>query len=180
MVDVFRTLCEPRLPANPVDDTGHQITLDARVSIPVGLTERSLASLVTFVLQHEGVSEDCEIAFRLTSDHDIRQMHCEFMGLDSATDIMTFPYQGAGEQIPDGAPGMVGGDIVISVEQASAQAANAGWSTLDELRFLVIHGVLHLVGWDDHDEKARQAMLKRQGDLLKMWQARNDLAVGAS
>lgn len=161
--------------------SGHQINLNAEVSIPDGLTEASLASLIEFVLQCEQVKEAWILSFRFTGDEDIQRMHRAFMGLDSPTDIMTFPYLSEHEQIASGDQDIAGGDIIISVDRASAQAIEAGWSTLDELRFLSIHGMLHLAGWDDHDPEARAAMMDRQSALLVQWMNENqkDLALGS-
>lgn len=163
-----------------MDDPGHQISLNAEVSIPDSLTEASLASLIEFVLRREQVKEAWILSFRFTGDEGIQRMHREFMGLDSPTDIMTFPYLSEHEQIASGDQDMAGGDIIISVDRASAQAIEAGWSTLDELRFLSIHGVLHLAGWDDHDPEARAAMLDRQAALLVQWMnaSHKDVALG--
>ena len=105
-------------------------------------------------------------------DAEMQRMNRAFMGLDSPTDIMTFPHEtddwafGGGDD--DDARG---GDIVISVETASAQAVEGGWEPGDELRFLIAHGLLHLLGWDDRDDADRAAMLERQRALLASWDA---------
>src|SRR5690606_32454527 len=115
-----------------------------------------------FGLAAEGATGDWEIEVVLGDDDMLQQLHRDFMGLDSPTDIMTFPDV---DERGD-APVVTGGQMYISVDQAAAQAPEFGLSTTDELQFLVLHGVLHLCGWDDATGPMRTAMLARQTDLL--------------
>jgi len=144
-----------------------QVTAD--VDVPSGVSAAALSGLVEFVLDQEGAKGDWNFGIRFTSDEALQRMHHEFMGTDTPTDIMTFPY-GNGDT---GFPGFVveesGGDLVISVDRARENAQLARWSVEEELMFLVAHGVLHLLGWDDLSESDRQAMLARQHHLLKEW-----------
>lgn len=98
------------------------------------------------------------IAIVLTTDDHLQSLHHQHLQDDSPTDVMTFPYSSEDEP--------VSGDIVISVDTAARQAAAEGWDLEDELVFIVIHGVLHLCGWDDHDEDARERMLERQREIM--------------
>ncbi len=72
---------------------------------------------------------DWEIALVLTSDAHLTELHAEFMGIPEPTDIMTFP---SDEEL--------GGDIVISIEQAERQRHDDEWDLASEVRFLVTHG----------------------------------------
>jgi probable rRNA maturation factor len=84
------------------------------------------------------------------------------MGIDTPTDIMTFPTdESAGEPH--------GGELAISVDHAMTQAVAWGHSPEEEIAFLVVHGLLHLVGWRDDTEEQRQRMLGRQNDLIDRW-----------
>lgn len=141
--------------------------METDLPLPVPVSHSSLNSLIAFALNDEGVDGAWEIALLFTSDERIQAMHGQFMGLDSPTDIMTFPYE-AGESVPS-AMASRGGDIVISVETAALHAADAGWQVADELRFLTLHGVLHILGWDDADPNQRTAMLTRQSDVIDRW-----------
>jgi probable rRNA maturation factor len=124
--------------------------------------ESDLRALAPFVLSQEGQRGRWIVSFALTTDEHLRDLHREFMGIDEETDVMTFPLDGNNER---------GGDIVISVDRAAEQAAEAGHSLSDEIRFLAVHGLLHLCGWDDRDDPSREAMLARQSALIQTYLA---------
>ena len=147
------------------------VTVEADTTLPVDITEEALAALVHHVLTEEGQGGAWEIGIRFVDDPTMQRAHREFMGIDTPTDIMTFPYGGeAFDELPGaGAPGIIssGGDLLISTDRAAEHARDAGWDTSSELRFLVCHGVLHLLGWDDATDEQRAAMLGRQFALLE-------------
>lgn len=119
-----------------------------------------LESLVRHALTAEKQTGEWDISIALVSDDELRRLHRDFMGLDSVTDIMTFPYGGDA----------LGGDIAISVDRAAEQAPEYGLSAWEEIRFLAVHGVLHLCGWDDGDDEARRRMLTRQAEIVESWE----------
>ena len=63
--------------------------------------------------------------------------------------------------------GVALGDIVISAETAQRQAKEAGWGLQEEMRFLLMHGILHLLGWKDDTPPRRRQMLARQREILE-------------
>lgn len=127
---------------------------------PPGLREDALASLCAFTLTEEGASGEWEIAVALVTDERLQHLHRDFMGIDSPTDIMTFPYD---------EPGQRGGDLVISVDHAWSQAAAWGLTPAEEIGYLVVHGTLHLLGWTDEDDVLRDGMLRRQTEIFERW-----------
>jgi probable rRNA maturation factor len=131
--------------------------------VPAGITESRLVELVEFGLAAEGATGQWQIELVLGDDGLLQQLHRDFMGLDSPTDIMTFPeIEETGDRQV-----VTGGQVYISVDRAAAQAPDFGLSVADELQFLVLHGVLHLCGWDDATDTMRSAMLDRQAELLR-------------
>ena len=84
------------------------------------------------------------VSIVLAGDAGVRRLNREFRGKDASTDVLSFP-SGVSE-LPDGTRPL--GEIVISVPQAERQAEAAGHSLASELRLLVIHGYLHLLGYD--------------------------------
>jgi probable rRNA maturation factor len=74
----------------------------------------------------------------ISDDRELRRLNRQFLGADYATDVLSFPLNDNG----------VLGEMAISADRAAAQAREFGHSQLDEIRILMLHGVLHLVGMD--------------------------------
>lgn len=125
------------------------------------------------------MSSSAEVSVFLTGDEEIRELNSRFRGKDKATDVLSFPMTEAGvapdeeglAKGPGKAPLLLPillGDIVISVETARSQAASYGVSTLEEVSRLLIHGALHLIGYE-HVNGGRQAakMKLKEDESLK-------------
>lgn len=158
------------------DDARPVVTMQADVPLPEDLTESRLTSLAAHILREEGVTGEWPLGVHFVDDATMQAAHVEFMGIDEPTDIMTFPYaddesDDFGPWVPEaeGDEAGSGGDLLISVDRAAENAAEAGWSTGRELFFLVAHGMLHLLGWDDATDADRTAMLERQEEMLIRW-----------
>ncbi|MEA2528007.1 MAG: putative rRNA maturation factor [Thermomicrobiales bacterium] len=138
------------------------VEIDVVVAIdgPVPVEPSQLAALVEYALSAEGASGEWTVAVVLTGDEHLRQLHRDFMGIDEETDVMTFPLS------EDGSRDEQGGDIVISVDRAAEQGAEAGQTVADEIRFLAVHGVLHLCGWNDDTSERRNGMHARQTEII--------------
>ena len=116
-----------------------------------------------------------EISLMFTDDAEIRELNREHRNIDRATDVLSFPlleYDEEGNIIeeymdfnPDGE--MFLGDIVISLERASAQAEEYGHSFEREIGFLTVHSMLHLFGYDHMTPEDEEEMFGYQEDILK-------------
>jgi probable rRNA maturation factor len=142
------------------------VTIDERVMMPPGFSAADIEQVVAAVLHAESATGPWEVSVAFTSDADLQVLHRDYLDDDSPTDIMTFPFEDDGDWAGVGET-VRGGDIAISVDRAAEQAADGNWSTSSELRFLVAHGVLHLLGWDDSTPEKRVAMLDRQSAILE-------------
>ena len=93
-----------------------------------------------------GKAED-ELSILITDDEEIQDLNRRFRGIDHTTDVLSFPQ---GDGVPGtGSPGgCVLGDVVISMDRAEAQSVEFGVSVEEELSRLLIHGALHLMGFD--------------------------------
>ena len=132
---------------------------------PPGVVGDELETLAAFVLSSEGATGYWEITVALVDDARLQSLHRDFMGIDTPTDIMAFPAdKPAGET--------QGGELVISVDHAVTQAGAWDLSPGDEIAFLTVHGLLHLLGWRDDTNEQRQSMLERQQDLIAQWRQR--------
>lgn len=145
----------------------HDVVIDAQTAVPLSITEQRVRSLLTHVLDDEGIEDEWELAIQFVDDPTMQSAHVEFMDIDEPTDIMTFPY--AADDDDTWGDSASGGDLMISVDRAKANAQDAGWDEEQELLFLIVHGILHLAGWDDHSDSDRTAMLARQHELLTSW-----------
>lgn len=147
----------------------HEITIESQVELPEVINEESILALVTHVLHSEGVHDPWLIGIQFVDDPSMQAAHVEFMDIDEPTDIMTFPYADDDDVWGEM---QAGGDLIISVDRARSHAHYAGWAVEDEIFFLITHGLLHLLGWDDTSESERERMLNRQRALLDTWDER--------
>lgn len=104
------------------------------------------------------------IAIGLMNDEQIAGLHEQFMGDPSPTDVLTFDLR-EGPEIPE-----VEGDIAVSVETARRQARRFRTDARSEILRYVVHGVLHLLGYDDHTPSGRARMRREENRVLKMLQ----------
>lgn len=114
-------------------------------------------------LEHLNSAVDGDLTLVVTGDEQLRELNAQFLGIDAPTDVLSFP---ADEVDPDSAAPYLG-DIVISYPRALAQAAQAGHSTDAELQLLVVHGVLHLLGYDHAEDEDKAAMWAEQSAVLE-------------
>jgi probable rRNA maturation factor len=127
-----------------------------------------LNELVLATISQEGFDSHATVGLLITSDSRIRRLNLQYRGQDSVTDILAFA-SGEGSDgfvSPPSAPSHLG-DIVVSYPRAVAQAAEYGHPVEEELDRLVIHGVLHLLGYDDQTQEDREAMWRRQEAMVR-------------
>jgi probable rRNA maturation factor len=108
-----------------------------------GLDPASVERLVTGVLGDLALSGTCALSVCLVSDEEIRVLNREHRALDEVTDVLSFPVDGL-DPLPQGMERELG-DVVISLAQARRQAEDG---ELEELTTLLVHGLLHLAGFD--------------------------------
>lgn len=126
-----------------------------------------LRRAVLATLVHQQVEESAELAVVLIGDKAMRELNRRHRGVDAPTDILAFPDETRGPFVD--APGLPRylGDVVISFHRAQTQAAEAGHDVKAELQLLVVHGVLHLLGYDDVAEEQRAHMWAVQAEILQ-------------
>ena len=145
---------------------GPNVVTDDRRSVATDDADISdLAELLAAVLAAEGVRADAECSLSLVDPDEIAELKAQYLEGDGApTDVLSFPIDGL-EQ-PEGGEGWMVGDVVVCPAVAAAQASGHAGTTADELALLVVHGGLHLVGWDHATEDQRQAMWSRERELM--------------
>ena len=113
---------------------------------------------------------DClnqEVSILLTADADIRELNQQFRSVDQATDVLSFP-QNAEEDPP--IPGeLILGDIAVSLDTAQVQAIEHGLTFEEEIILLLIHGILHLLGYDHEiSEQEEEKMRSKTRELFNL------------
>lgn len=115
-----------------------------------GVDLEVLHQLAERVMGGEGVPPGTGLALVITGDPEIREMNHRFLGIDAPTDVLSFPDE-AGDFVQGIADEAYLGDIAISIDTAGRQAQDFGHPLADELAHLLVHGILHLCGYD-HEE----------------------------
>ncbi|HXX52928.1 MAG TPA: rRNA maturation RNase YbeY [Thermodesulfovibrionales bacterium] len=129
------------------------------------LKRDSLALLTAFHLNK------AELGILLVSDRQMKRLNFLYRSLNTPTDVLSFPlYEQRGE-IPDDRESLVG-DIVINLNAAARQSSLYGLTSYNEVRRLLIHGFLHLLGYDHERNPYQQKKMRRQeSDLRKALEA---------
>lgn len=104
-----------------------------------------------------------EVTIRITSDAVVRELNRRFRRVDAATDVLSFSVAPPPPGAPAGQP-VAGGDLAISWETAERQAARCGHGLETEIRVLILHGLLHLAGYDHERDQGR---MRRMEDHLR-------------
>ncbi len=117
------------------------------------------------ILAHALESTKPEVSILLLDDSGMAELNQKYRGLSRSTDVLSFPMY-TPEELEKIQPEILG-DVVISVETAQRQAASAGCALWEEIARLLIHGVLHLLGFD-HERSASdgRAMRARESRIL--------------
>ena len=130
---------------------------------------------VNMALDAEGVDVPCIVSVMLTDDEGIHAVNREFRGVDSATDVLSFPMNELTPGAFDAAMcernmdtgTVLLGDMMISVPRCQAQGEEFGHGYEREIMYLTVHSVLHLLGYDHVDEgEMKRAMRAREKAIM--------------
>ena len=132
-----------------------------------------IRKVIRTALAAEGVDFPCEVDVLITDDEAIHQVNLDMRGVDRSTDVLSFPeFDLTPGQLPeaedaDPGTGLVPlGDMVISWEHVTAQAKEYGHSNRRELAYLVVHSVLHLLGYDHLDEGPQKKQMRAREEAI--------------
>ena len=126
--------------------------------------------LALFVLGMEGVPEASELSIALVAEDEMARLNEQYRGIAAPTDVLSF---GCDEPCPTpGDEPVTLGDVVIAPAVAERQAAELGHSVEHELDVLLVHGVLHLLGYDHEADEDAAVMTAREAALLDAYAAR--------
>ncbi|MCK5892470.1 MAG: rRNA maturation RNase YbeY [Aeromicrobium sp.] len=136
-----------------------------------GVDVVALTRLCRFVMRRMRLHPATELTVRLVEPDTIATLNEQWMGKKGPTDVLSFPMDELtpgrdDEEAPEGYLG----DIALCPQVAEQQAPAAGHSTSDEVDLLLVHGILHLLGYDHAEPEEHREMFGLQGRLLVEWQ----------
>lgn len=129
--------------------------IDILVNNEIGfpLDETSLKELVGLILADHGFQQG-EVSLAIVSDPTIHALNRRHLQHDYPTDVLSFVLEMTEDRLE--------GEVIVSGETASRLAASYGWSAEAELMLYLVHGCLHLVGFDDQSEPDRESMRRQE------------------
>ncbi len=144
----------------------HVVLVSIGEPFTASVSEDRLEGIARRVLETED-TPTIELSVTVTDDETIRSLNREYAGEDKVTDVLSFS-QREGEEFaspPDGVPPL--GEVLIAYPQAARQAAERGHSADEEVARLLIHGVLHLLGYDHAEPEEERRMRAREEALAR-------------
>ena len=154
----------------PRPDGGITVEVDDRRADEAGVPPVDVdrwRRLAAGVLSDEGVPAGAEVGLLFVDEDTMADLNRRHMGAEGPTDVLAFPLDGAGEGGAGTGPGILVGDVVVCVEVARAAAEERGVPVDDELALLVVHGLLHLLGYDHAEDGEAAAMRRRERRHLR-------------
>jgi probable rRNA maturation factor len=146
------------------------VTLSDEQDDPVPLDD--LVRLAKLVMDGEGLGAGTSVSIRLVEAATIAELNEAHMGEQGPTDVLSFPIEdaapGSPPIAPSGGPPVELGDVFIAPSVVRTNAGRDGVSFDDEMALMVVHGMLHLLGWDHVDDDDAVAMEKREGEMLSL------------
>lgn len=134
----------------------------------------SLIQVTKHLLSAEQV-KSAEISLVFVDDPEIHQINRDYLQHDYPTDVISFLLNERqvenlpnSTEIPRGRNQVVEGEVVVSTETAQRESENYNWSPEEETVLYVIHGLLHLAGYDDLTDAERTLMRRRERDIMKL------------
>ena len=157
----------------------YQIPVTIKAPFRGRLDRAALRRLAVRVLKAEGVAPPAEVGLVVTDDETLRDLNRRYRGLDEPTDVLSFGHEPFDRlrtepfdrlrtepfvTPPDGVRRL--GEVILSYPTAERQAQEAGHSVQNEAAHLMVHGLLHLVGYDHDDPEDERRMRAREEELL--------------
>lgn len=142
------------------------------------IDEAFLREVAERTLAEEQVA-GAEISVAVVDNATIHRLNRQYLQHDDETDVLSFVLQvegrqefSPGESGPRGAGKRIEGEVILSAEMAARRAAEFLWSPHHEVVLYLVHGLLHLVGYDDLTEVEQRVMREREGAILRIWNLR--------
>ena len=152
--------------------------MEVLVSVEHGddlVEEVEVEALCALAMRMEGKPEDAEVSVAFVANDEMACLNEEYRGKQGPTDVLSFECDNLDDEMSfaraQGQPYQLG-DIVIAPDVAAAQSDEFGTTVVAEIELLLVHGILHLCGWDHIEEAEAEAMEAREREILHEWAAR--------
>lgn len=133
---------------------------------PVGTVRRAAAAAWGRAGPLAAAGREGEIGLVLTDDAEMAGLNLRFRGRAGPTNVLSFPTGEAAPESNAGGPPALLGDVVVALETTAREARRDGKPVADHLQHLVVHGLLHLLGYDHEEEAAASGMEALEVDIL--------------
>lgn len=134
------------------------------------LTSEPLVELAALVLESEGFADDTEMTLMFVTDEDAAGYNERFMGRTGPTDVLAFPLEhlhpGQTPKREVNGPPINLGDVIVAPAYVAVQARGNGVAPEDEMALMVVHGTLHLLGYDHPSDELAEAMEAKEREIL--------------
>ena len=151
----------------------HEMLFSSDLEEDTSEIEKLLQEVIPAALSAEGVDEPCEINVLLTNDAGIQAINLAERGVDSPTDVLSFPMfdlkPGDKPSAADADPGthlIPLGDMVLNLDRIKSQGEEYGHGPRRECAYLAVHSVLHLLGYDHMDEGPMKAQMREREEFI--------------
>lgn len=138
------------------------VTVQVKRTVRLPVSKSSLQRVAQMTLDSVDPDNKADLSIVIGDDSLLHKLNKKYLNVNAPTDVLSFP---SGEVDPDTQSYYLG-DIVISLPRADEQASTAGHALADELQLLVVHGTLHLLGYDHLNIADKKAMQAAQDKIL--------------
>lgn len=155
-------MLEVAIDADPEWDSSSRWTALVRTAAEAAIAESA------FPLLSKG-SRAVELSVRLTGDEEVRALNSQWRGQDKATNVLSFPQMAPGEleSVGDSGPELMLGDVVLAHGVCEREAQKQAIPLEDHAAHLIVHGTLHLLGYDHGDDAKAEEMERREVSALR-------------
>ncbi len=144
---------------------GVLISNDAELDTLLSVDE--VMSILSFVMKNEGVEREVEISLSYVDEDEMHGLNKTWRGIDRTTDVLSFECDSAFDESIPAEETLELGDIILAPQVIARQASGFGNTPADECRLMLVHGALHLLGYDHIEDDEAEVMEAREDEILR-------------
>jgi probable rRNA maturation factor len=139
------------------------VTIQVKRNVRLAVEKSILLQAARITFETTGSGDNNDLSIVIGNDDFLRGLNLKYRQTDAPTDVLSFP----SDEIDPDTSALYLGDVVISLQRAQDQASSEGHPLVEELQLLVVHGTLHLLGYDHEDIWDKEKMQVTQDAILK-------------